>query len=103
VTHRALVLLAFAANVAAAGAQEPSAPKLGSQAAPAPAVERGTPAQALPSTLTICVDRNAHECWSTAGVNQCHEATRPHGEVFATVAATGDSGASLRRCWDSLR
>jgi len=97
----ALASLLLAATVSNTWAQEPAAPKLDAQRAPAAAPEL-TPAQSLPSTLTICLDRSARECWSSAG-SDCHEPSHAHGEVFATVAATGDSGASLRNCWDSLR
>lgn len=100
--HRALVLMLLAASVSSTWAQEPVAPKLEAQRAPAAAAEL-TPARPVPSMLTICVDRSARECWSTAGMSDCREAAHPHGETFATVAATGDSGASLRGCWDSLR
>jgi hypothetical protein len=100
--RHALVLLLLAASISTTWAEEPVAPKLDAPGAPAAAADL-TPARQLPSMLTICVDRSVHECWTSASTTDCHEPSHSHGEVFATVAATGDSGASLRNCWDSLR
>jgi hypothetical protein len=99
----ALVLLALVCGAPAARGEEAVAPKLDAVQAPTSATGDVTPAQPLPSMVTICVDRSLRECWSTAGKSTCRESAHPHGEVFSSVSATGDSGAPLRGCWESLR
>jgi hypothetical protein len=101
--RRAIVLLMLAGVATGARADDAVAPKLEGRPAPTGAAADGTPALPLPSVVTICIDRSVHECWTTAGQSTCHEPARPHGEVFSTVSAMGDSGGPLRGCWESLR
>jgi hypothetical protein len=98
-TRRAVVIVALAASVRMAHGQQPVAPKLGSEVAPTAA--HSEPAQALPSTVTICVDRASQQCWTALGSASCLSSSRPTAEVFATVPADAPE-EHLLACIDSL-
>lgn len=56
-------------------------------------------AMVMPKQVTICIDRAAQRCWTSAGASDC-----PGGERVATLAAdSADVGPALRRCWSDLR
>lgn len=90
---RVVVIVACAA--AAAGAQDPVAPKLSGDV-PQPAAREEAPAQPVPSVVTICIDHAARRCWTAAGESGCEQ-------VFATVpAGSPDVGSRLRACSESV-
>lgn len=93
-----LVLLGSGAD-----AQEAVAPKLTGET-PAPTVQDGGAAQAVPSTLTICIDRTAQRCWSAVTTTECAKRSQGGAEVFATVPADSlAAGQRLRACWDEVK
>ena len=91
-------IVAFLAGAAiVAGAQDAVAPTLTGNTPP-PAQRRGdAAAQALPSVITICIDRTARQCWTVGGASRCES---PVGaEVFDTLSSRSpDLGSRLRAC-----
>jgi hypothetical protein len=47
-------------------------------------VERDA-ARPLPRTATVCLSRDAHQCWSEPGETRCANAPTVRGEVFRVV------------------
>jgi hypothetical protein len=94
---RAVVLLVLASAIAQA--QNAVAPKL--EPPVAPTVGRDVePAQALPSVVTICIDRAARQCWTASGPAVCQTPSRPGAEAFDVLPARSSAaGTALRACW----
>jgi hypothetical protein len=99
------LLIAVAGGTALAGDLEPQLPKLEDlerHATPA-AVAPSEPAQPMPSTVTICIDRIARRCWSAAGQNDCREGSADAG-VYRVLEnrADGGAGEALAACWADI-
>lgn len=88
--------VAAALLLAAALGAPATAPTL--SAAPPSGGADAEPARALPATVTICIDRQSHRCWTAAGDDAC-----AGGAVFAHAAANEAPGAQLAPCWQELK
>jgi hypothetical protein len=102
-------LLPLLVLAAVARAEEPTVRKLDPSAG-APSTSPSTsideaPARRLPSTVAVCLDRDAGRCWLAPRGEDCRGAAAPNGDVFRVViddAARVEPNVALDDCRTSL-